>query len=120
MVQSAAATVDDYMQTVEPERREALERLRALCLENLPGWEEKMEWGMPGYGPQGADPVLSWNSQKRHIAFYGGRAAIEAASDGLKVKGVSLGRGCVRYSRPGVMDFDVIAEMLRHIRANKG
>lgn len=120
MVQSAALTVDDYMVTVESERREALERLRALCLEHLLGWEEKMGWGMPGYGPPGSDPVISWNSQKRHIAFYGGRAAIDDAGDGLNAKGVSLGGGCVRYSRPAVMDFEVIARMLRHIRANKG
>lgn len=120
MVQSAAPTVEAYMATVEPDRREALERLRALCLELLPGWEEKMGWGMPGYGPPGADPVISWNSQKRHIAFYGGRAAIEAAGEALKRPGVSLGGGCVRYSRPAVMDFEVIGAMLRHIRANKG
>jgi uncharacterized protein YdhG (YjbR/CyaY superfamily) len=120
MVQSTAATVDEYMQTVEPDRREALDRLRGLCREILVGWDEKMGWGMPGYGPPGSDPVVSWNSQKRHIALYAGRAAIESAGDGLNVKGVSLGGGCIRYSRPAVMDFDVIADMLRHIRANKG
>lgn len=120
MVQSKAETVEAYMETVEPERREALERLRALCLDILHGWEEKMGWGMPGYGPAGADPVVSFNSQKRHIALYAGAAAMASVGERLNAKGVSCGKGCVRYSGPKAMDFEVIADMLRHIRAHKG
>ncbi|MFZ8507359.1 hypothetical protein ACO1M3_14250, partial [Staphylococcus aureus] len=69
MVQSTAATVDEYMSTLEPERVEAMTRLRDACRTHLTGWSERMAWGMPGFGPEGSDPVVSINSQKRHIAF---------------------------------------------------
>ena len=117
MVQSAAATVDDYLATVEPDRRPALQRLRAACREALPGWEERMQWGMPGYAPPGRDAAVSFNSQKNYISFYPGRAALEAHADALK--GASCGKGCVRFGNPDKIDFDAIGSMLRHIFAHK-
>lgn len=113
MIQSRAATVDDYFRTVDPGRLEALRRLRAACLASLPGWEEKMQWGMPGYAPPGLDAVVSFNSQKRHIAFYAGPTAVERFKD--RLAGIDCGKGCVRYSRAELMDFNVISDMLRDI-----
>lgn len=118
MVQSRAPTVDAYFETLDPARRAALSRLRAACLDRLAGWEERMQWGMPGYGPPGSDAVVSFNSQKRHIAFYAGPAAVERFRD--RLAGLDCGKGCVRYTRPEQMDFDVIAAMLEDIRGRGG
>lgn len=115
MVQSSAATVDDYLLTVDPARLEALRHLRAACLASLPGWDEKMQWGMPGYAPPGLDAVVSFNSQKRHIAFYAGPTAVERFKD--RLAGIDCGKGCVRYSWTELMDFDVISDMLRDIHS---
>lgn len=116
MVQSRAASVDDWMAEVEPDRREAIGRLRALCRESLTGWTEGMAYGMPGYGPEGADPMVSFNSQKRHIALYVGAAVIERFK--VRLGKTDCGKGCIRYSGPKAMDFEVIADMLSHIRAH--
>jgi uncharacterized protein YdhG (YjbR/CyaY superfamily) len=118
MVQSKAATVDEYLAAVEPEREPALRRLRALCLEALPGWEERMQWGMPGYAPPGKDAAVSFNGQKNYISFYPGRAALEEHRG--KLMGASFGGGCVRFANPDKIDYDAIAAMLRHAFANKG
>ena len=77
MVQSAASTVSAWLDERSPEARSIFERLRTLCRNELDGWEERMEWGMPGYGPAGSANVVSFNEQKRHIAFYAGSAAID-------------------------------------------
>lgn len=77
-----------------------------------------MAWGMPGYGPPGADPAVSFNAQKRHIALYAGQTAIAAVGD--RLAGIDCGKGCVRYFSPAKMDFDVIADMLEDIRARGG
>ena len=50
MVQSKAATVDDFMAEVAPERRPALDRLRTMCVERFGADTEKMAFGMPAYG----------------------------------------------------------------------
>lgn len=115
MVQSKAQTVDAWMAAVEPDRAGALAEVRRLCRERLTGWEERMQWGMPGYGPADADAVVSFNSQKQYIALYLGATAIDRFAD--RLAGVDRGKGCLRYRRPDAIDLDVLALMLDEIRA---
>lgn len=118
MVQSTAKTVDEWMAQLPPERRPALQQLRTLCREHLPGWEERMQWGMPGYGPAGADNAVSFNNQKQHLAFYAGSTAVDRFAD--RLPGIDCGKGCVRYRRAEQIDFQLIADMLDDIRARGG
>ena len=118
MVQSAAATVDEYMTTLEPDRLAAMSRVRDLGREIFAGWAETMAYGMPGFGPEGGAPVFSYNSQKQYISLYAGKGAVEAFRD--RLGGASLGGGCIRYRNPGKIDFDLVADILRHVRAHKG
>ena len=113
MVQSKAASVDDFMTEVAPERRPALERLRAMCIERFGTESERMAFGMPAYGDP-KNPFFAFNSQKQYIALYAGKAALDAFPD--RMKGVDRGGGCARWKRPETMDFDLIADILDHIR----
>jgi len=115
MVQSKAATVDDFMQEVAPERRPALDRLRAMCVACFGADSESMSYGMPVYGDPKA-PLVAFNSQKRHIAVYPGKVALDAFAE--RLAGVDRGGGCVRWSKPEKIDFEVIADILDHVRAN--
>lgn len=118
MVQSSAKTVDAFMQEVGPDRLPYIQRMREACLSMLPGWEERMEYGMPAYGPVGDKVVgVAFNNQKQHVAFYAGQTAIERFADDLAVPGISCGKGCVRYMNPKKMDFAVIEAMLKDIHA---
>src|SRR3990172_7855028 len=46
-MQSNAATVDEYLDSLPADRREALEQVRAVIKDNLPdGLVEAMDWGM--------------------------------------------------------------------------
>ena len=112
MVQSTAASVDEFLEGVEPERRLAVTRLREACRSAFPGWEERMQWGMPGYGPPGADNLVSFNNQKNYISLYAGRDAIEWHRSALT--DARFGKGCVRFPKPDKIDFGVVAAMLRH------
>ena len=45
-----ANTPQEYLVQLPPDRREAMEKLRLVILENLPdGFEETMSYGMIGY-----------------------------------------------------------------------
>ena len=118
MVQSNATSVAEYLRTVDADRRPAVKRLRELCRGHLQGWEERMQWGMPGYGPPGADAVVSFNCQSRYIAFYAGPIAVVRFKD--RLTGVDTGKGCVRYRKPESIDFGVVADMLKDIRVRGG
>lgn len=113
MVQSKAETVDDFMQEVAPDRRPALDRLRGLCLRTFGAEYELMAFGMPAYGPPKL-PWIAFNSQKQHIAFYVGQTAMDAFD--ARLEGVDHGKGCIRWRKPDKMDFDLIADMLEHVR----
>lgn len=50
MVHSDAATVDEYIAGLPPDRREAVSAIRDVILQHLPaGYEEGMQFGMIGY-----------------------------------------------------------------------
>jgi uncharacterized protein YdhG (YjbR/CyaY superfamily) len=105
------------MATLDGARSLAFQQLRRLCRERLTGWTEGMRWGMPGC-PEGADPVVAFNSQKQHIAFYAGPTAVARFAD--RLAGLDCGKGCIRYRRPEQMDFALIGDMLDDIRARGG
>lgn len=117
-MQSTAGDVDTYLSEVPTERVEAMQRLRGLCQEHLTGWTERMQWGMPGYGPPDGDALVSFNSQKNYISIYPGRAALEEHRSSLK--NCTFGGGCVRFAKPEKIDFGAVTAMLKHVRANKG
>ena len=53
-MQSIATDVSSYLQELPDDRRVSLTKLRQLCLDTLVGYEEGMDYGMPGYNrPQG-------------------------------------------------------------------
>lgn len=50
MVRSNAQTVDDYLEELPDDRREAVAAVRRVILKHLPpGYEEVMQYGMIGY-----------------------------------------------------------------------
>jgi uncharacterized protein YdhG (YjbR/CyaY superfamily) len=49
-MRSNASTVEEYLTELPEERREELETVRQVILQNLPeGYEEAMDWGMITY-----------------------------------------------------------------------
>jgi uncharacterized protein YdhG (YjbR/CyaY superfamily) len=109
---SKAADVDTYVAEVPAERRPAIERLRKLIRQSLPGTEECMEYGMPCYKRQGAQEV-SFASQKQYIALYVNPALAHEFRDALGA--ASMGKSCIRFTRPEQMDFEVLGQLLRKV-----
>jgi uncharacterized protein YdhG (YjbR/CyaY superfamily) len=112
MVQSKATTVGAFLKEADAARRPALTKLRKLVREMLPSSDESMAYGMPTYTKDGK-MVTAFNNQKNYIAFYAGQTAIQAHKKALG--GVSCGKGCIRYSKPDKIDFDVVRSLLANI-----
>jgi uncharacterized protein YdhG (YjbR/CyaY superfamily) len=119
-MQSQAETVTAYLKEVPEERRAGLERLRDLCLATLTGFEETMEYGGPCYR---RDDVIEvgFASQKNFIGLYILRTDVmNAHKHLLHGRGVSVGKGAIRYSKPEKIDFEVVASMLRATAESSG
>ena len=119
-MQSQAKTVTAYIKAVPEERKAALKKLRALCRSTLTGFEESMEYGGPCYKRNGVVEV-GFMSQKHFIGLYILRTDVmNAHKDLLKGRGVSSGKGAIRYSHPEKIDYDVVESMLRATVASSG
>ncbi|MDK9711552.1 DUF1801 domain-containing protein [Acidaminobacter sp.] len=132
-----AKTPQEYLENLPASRREAVEKLRTVILENLPdGFEEVISYGMLGYvvphtlypagyhvNPKEPLPFINLASQKQHIAFY--HMGIYAFPDLLLwfekeyaarvVSKLDMGKSCIRFKKMDAIPYDLIAELCRKI-----
>ncbi len=133
MVSSKAETVQEYLETLPADRREAIETVRQVVLANLPeGYEEGMQYGMIGYyipldeypDTYNGQPlgVAALASQKNYMALY--LAAIfsepqaeKKSFEGYKASGkkMDVGKSCVRFKSIDDLPLDVVAETIAAI-----
>ncbi|WP_329615591.1 DUF1801 domain-containing protein [Streptomyces brevispora] len=118
MVRSSADDVDGYLAEVPEGRRDALARLRQLCRAELKGFNEVMAYGMPAYERDGAAEI-AFASQKQYISFYLMRSDVREAFE-ERLAGQDMGKGCLRFRKPGSIDFDLVRDLLRATAAAPG
>lgn len=119
-MQSTAKDVTSYIEESPAERQDALIRLRNLCLATLTDFQEAMEYGGPTYS-RGGEVEVGFASQKNFIGVYILRTDVMNAHKHLLTgKGVSFGKGAIRYSKPERIDFDVVEKMLRATQESTG
>lgn len=119
-MQSKAKDVTAYIDEAPSERQVALHRLGELCREILLDFEETMDYGGPSYSRNGTVEV-GFASQKHFIGLYILRTDVmNAHRDRLKGKGISVGKGAIRYSKPERIDFGVVESMLRGTMKSTG
>lgn len=117
-MQSTATNVDAYLAEVPAERREVLTAIRHLCLKNLPGYEEGMAYGMPSYARDGVIE-FGFASQKNYISIYGVKTdALDAHR--AEFIGASIGKGCIRYTKPEKVDLGAVERLLKATAASNG
>ena len=109
-MQSKAANVDMYLKEVPADRLTALKKIRQLCLQELKGYKETMRYGSPCYEKNNIAEV-GFASQKNNIALYILKQDVmQKYRDELK--GVSTGKGCIRFTKPDKIDFEVVKKLL--------
>ena len=139
-MRSDATTVRQYLDSLPPDRRKALEAVRKTIRANLDeGFKEGMQYGMIGYFvphtlyPAGYHcdskqplPFASLASQKNHMALY--LFCIYAdptEADGFREqwaktgKKLDMGKGCVRFRRLEDVPLDVIGRTIKRISVKK-
>lgn len=128
--------VEKYLSSLPEERREALQTVRQLILENLsPGFEEGLQYGMLGYyvphsfypkgyhaNPKEPLPCIGLASQKNHMALY--LMCLYAGSDLERSfketweksgKKLDMGKSCVRFRKLEELAFDAVAQTLQQL-----
>ncbi len=136
-MQSAAQAPQEYFDSLPEERKEAMNRLRKVILDNLPaGFSEEMSYGMIGYvvphslypagyhcNPQLPLPFMGLASQKNFIAFYHmGLYADKKTLDWFleeypkHISGKKdMGKSCLRFKKMDQIPFDLIGLLVQKI-----
>jgi hypothetical protein len=132
-MQSKAATVKEYIESLPDDRKQAMDELRKVIGKNIPkGFKEGMGYGMMGYSvphsiykpgyhcdPELPLPFIGVASQKNFIAVYHmGIYADKKLLDWFvsefgkqsKVK-LDMGKSCVRFRKPELIPFKLIGEL---------
>lgn len=132
-MQSKAATVEQYIEELPEERKDAIIRLRDEIIHNLPkGYEECMQYGMISYvvphsiypdgyhcDPKTPLPFMSLASQKNHIAVYhSGVYANETLSTWFTQEykkiistKLDMGKSCIRFKNVKKIPFELIGQL---------
>ncbi|MGE0142801.1 MAG: DUF1801 domain-containing protein [Planctomycetota bacterium] len=137
-MQSKAATVQEYLDSLPPDRREAIEAIRSVILANLdPLFAEGMQYGMIGFflphsaypagyhcDPRQPLPFAALASQKNHIGIYlfciygddgtSRRFQEEWLATG---KRLDMGKGCVRVRRLADVPLEVLGATIKRMDA---
>ena len=135
-MRSQATTVEQYIKELPDDRREAIETVRQVILENLPeGYEEVMNWGMITYqvpletypDTYNGKPLMyaALASQKNYMSVYltgiymdeAVKRKFEAAYRGTG-KRYDVGKSCVRFRRLDDLPLDLIGESIALLRVN--
>ena len=136
-MRSEATTVEGYLAELPADRREAIEAVREVILENLPdGSVETMNWGMIAYEVPLAVYPDTYNrqplafaalaSQKNHMAVYltgiyisdEAREEFEAAYRATG-KRFDVGKSCVRFRKLGDLPLDLIGETVASLPVDR-
>ena len=119
-MQSKSKTVDAYLKEIPEDRKAGLSQLRELCLSRLTGFSESMQYGMPSYSRNG-EVEVAFASQKNYISLYILKQGVmNAYKDKLAGKGVSYGKGCIRFTKAERINFEIVEEMLRAAEESDG
>jgi len=137
---SKATTVKEYLESLPPDRRAAINAVRKVIRDNLDkNFEEGMQYGAIGYyvphriypagyhcDPTQPLPFCGLASQKRYMSvgmmcLY--RSAEEVArfrKDWAKSgKKLDMGKVCIRFKRLEDLPLDVIGRMIKRVTAKK-
>lgn len=129
-MQSDAKSVSAYLNSLPSRRREALQAVRKVIVENLPeGLEEAMNWGMITYqvplsrypDTYNGKPLMyaALASQKNHMAvyltpMYMSRESARAFEAEYKATGkrIDAGKSCVRFRRLEDLPLELIGKVI--------
>lgn len=110
---SDTKTPSDYIDQLDDDwRREKLQSIRAIIKKHAPQLEERIHYKMLGYGI-GDNFVFHLNAQRGYVSFYVGNAS-DVDPSGELLKGLNVGKGCIRFSKSKKISETRIDEFIAH------
>jgi uncharacterized protein YdhG (YjbR/CyaY superfamily) len=105
------SAMDDYLDGLPSDQRDALDRVRAVLGRIVPEAEEGKSYGMPAFLYSGR-PLLGFRAAKGHLSVFPFSPEVV---DGVKdrLEGFDLSKGTIRFSPDRPVPEDVLVDVLR-------
>jgi uncharacterized protein YdhG (YjbR/CyaY superfamily) len=136
-MKSEAKTVEEYLNSLPEERKEAVSKLREVVKKNLPkGFSEVISYGMIGYvvphslypkgyhcNPSQPVPFINIGSQKNYVSFhhmgiYANKELLSWFTEEYAKQSefkLDMGKGCVRFKKMDQIPFKLIGVLSKKI-----
>ncbi|MDR5701234.1 iron chaperone [Agromyces aerolatus] len=102
--------LSDYIGSLDPAERDALERIRVRALELVPDAEEGMGYGMPALTYRGR-PLLSVRATKTHLGYYPFSSdVIDRLRDDLE--GLDWSKGTIRFRPEHPLPAELVSKLI--------
>jgi uncharacterized protein YdhG (YjbR/CyaY superfamily) len=108
----SAREVDDYLEGLEPAKRDALQALRVRILNRIPDADECISCGMPGFR-EGKFVVVGFAAFKNHLSWFphSGQVIPEIVADPATahlLDGYDWDKGTLRFPVDGGLSDELI------------
>lgn len=91
-----AATIDEYLDSLPPDRRTEMARMRAAIRSGAPAAIEAIAYKMPAFRSHGGQFLVSFDAYKRHYSLFPASEAV-VAQIGEELAPYLSGKGTVRF-----------------------
>lgn len=109
--------VDEYLESLVPERRAALTEVRRVIQATVPGAQETLKYRMPTY--EYADGALcAFASQKQYMSLYMDTELVEKHREELA--GLDVGKSCIRFRKLEKLPLDTVQTILQETVEKRG
>jgi len=140
-METAANTPEKYINNLPDDRKQVMNKLRKIILDNLPkGFEETISYGMIGYvvphsiypngyhcDPKLPLPFMSIASQKKfiaiyHMGLYANQKLLNWFLQEYPKHGntkLDMGKSCLRFKKMDQIPFELIASLSKKVSAKE-
>jgi uncharacterized protein YdhG (YjbR/CyaY superfamily) len=108
-------TIDEYLKSIQPDQRKALQRVRGIIKECLPEAEETISWGMPTYKYKGKN-IIHFAAFKNHMSIFGN---LDDIKDKLSDFTISS-KGTLQFTVDKPLPKSIIQEIIKDRLARLG
>jgi uncharacterized protein YdhG (YjbR/CyaY superfamily) len=105
-----AENIDDYLSTLDDQKRAALERLRRAIISAAPRAEECISYGIPAFRLDGRILVF-FAAASNHCSFFPGAFPIEALKAELNM--YSLSKGTIRFDPSSPLPVGLVRKLVK-------
>jgi uncharacterized protein YdhG (YjbR/CyaY superfamily) len=105
-------TVEEYLATLSPDRREGVETLRRTVNAAAPEATETIAYQMPALRSRGGQFLVSYAAYKRHYSLFPASGAVIAAL-GAELTPYLAGKGTIQFPASRPIPTDLVARVVK-------